>query len=98
MNNVMILLYTEDCDGAEVFINGQYMGAIDKDTFVLDKILSVLNENMMEEKINLDSYLTEDERDMFYLSKNFHITKEEQDAILNEEIDYAFDMIKNRIK
>ena len=92
MNNVMILLYTEDCDGAEVFINGQYMGAIDKDT------LSVLNENMMEEKINLDSYLTEDERDVFYLSKNFHITKEEQDAILSEEIDYAFDMIKNRIK
>lgn len=97
MSNIIIILHSEDFDGAEVFINKEYIGAIDKDTYMLEKILKALNVEAIIEEINLDSYLNEKERNDFYLYDNFHFTEEEEDAILEGELDYAFDKIKNRI-
>ena len=97
MQKIMIILHSEDISGAEVFIDRHYVGAIDKDTYVLDKIIKQLNSEVIKEEINLDSYLARSERDKFYLSSHFFFTEDEQEAILNGEIDYAFDMIKKRL-
>ena len=97
MLNIIIILHSEDMDGAELFINKEYVGAIDKDTYILDKILKALDVEAIIEEINLDSYLDENERENFYLYNNFHFTEEEQDIILEGQIDYAFDIIKDRI-
>jgi hypothetical protein len=93
----MIVLDSEDMDGAEVFVNREYIGAVDKDTYILEKILIALGTEAIIEKINLDSYLNEKERNDFYLYDNFHFTEEEEDAILEGQVDYAFDKIKDRI-
>lgn len=97
MSNIIIILHSEDFDGAEVFINKEYIGAIDKDTYMLEKILKALDVEAIIEEINLDSYLNEKEREDFYLYSNFHFTEEEQDIILEGQIDCAFDKIKDRI-
>lgn len=98
MSNIIIILHSKDFDGAELFINKEYIGAIDKDTYILEKILIALNNaEAIIEEINLDSYLNENERENFYLYNNFHFTEEEQDIILEGQIDYAFDKIKDRI-
>ena len=97
MSNIIIILHSEDFDGTEVFINKEYIGAIDKDTYILEKILKALDVEAIIEEINLDSYLNEKEREDFYLYSNFHFTEEEQDIILEGQIDYAFDKIKDRI-
>lgn len=102
MNNIIIILYTKDyidLDGTicEVFLNRQYVGAIEKDTYVLKKILTAINSNVIIEEIDLDSYLNEEDRLNFALQGNFFFTETEEEAILKGEIDYAFDMIKARI-
>ena len=97
MSNIIIILHSEDFDGAEVFINKEYIGAINKDTYMLEKILKALDVEAIIEEINLDSYLNEEEREDFYLYSNFHFTEEEQDIILEGQIDCAFDKIKDRI-
>ena len=75
-----------------------------KDIFVNGK-LSMLDESIfydlpdtIVEKINLDSYLTAKEQYLFFLTSNSKILFNEQEAILNGEIDYAFDLIKERLK
>ena len=102
MNNIMIILHSKDykdLDGTscEVFIDRQYIGALEGDTYVLNKILTAIHADVIKEEINLDSYLNEEDRFLFYLVKNFFFTEAEQDAILEGQIDYAFDMIKNRL-
>lgn len=97
MSNIIIILHSEDFDGAEVFINKEYIGAIDRDTYMLEKILKALDVEAIIEEINLDSYLNEKERNDFYLYDNFHFAEEEEDAILEGQVDYAFDKIKDRI-
>lgn len=97
MSNIIIILHSKDFDGAELFINKEYIGAIDKDNYILEKILIALKTEAIIEEINLDSYLNENERENFYLYNNFHFTEEEQDIILEGQIDYAFDKIKDRL-
>ena len=101
MSNIMIILHSKDyldLDGTscEVFIDRKYIGALEEDTYVLNKILTAINADVIKE-VNLDSYLDEEERLLFYMVQNFFFTEAEQDAILAGQIDYAFDMIKNRL-
>ena len=102
MSNIMIILHTKDyldLDGTscEVFIDRKYIGALEGDTYVLNKILTAINADVVKEEVNLDSYLDEEERFIFSMVQNFFFTETEQDAILAGQIDYAFDMIKNRL-
>lgn len=102
MSNIMIILHSKDyldLDGTscEVFIDRKYIGALEGDTYVLNKILTAIHADVIKEEINLDNYLNEEDRLIFYLARNFFFTETEQDAILEGQIDYAFDMIKNRL-
>lgn len=102
MSNIMIILHTKDYSDldrtfCEVFINRQYIGAIGEDTYVLNKILTAINADVIKEEINLDNYLDAEDILIFSLVENFFFTETEQDAILAGQIDYAFDMIKNRL-
>jgi len=103
MSKVMLILHTQDLAGAEVFIDRKYIGIYpSKHTNILHKICESLLEDSVTivEEINIDTYLTEKERNMFLFNvpESLYITEEEQDAILEGQIDYAFDMIKKRIK
>jgi len=102
MSNI-IMLYTDDfkeLDGTfyEIFINGKYIGSIGNSIYVLNKIFEEIEiDSIIIEKINLDTYLTREEREEFYLNQFCYLTIDEQEAILRGEIDYAFDMVKNRL-
>ena len=102
MSNIMIILHTKDyldLDGTscEVFIDRKYIGALEGDTYVLNKILTAVHADIIKEEINIDNYLNAEDRLIFSLAGNFFFTESEQDAILAGQIDYAFDMIKNRL-
>lgn len=102
MSNIMIILHTKDYSDldrtfCEVFINRQYIGAIGEDTYVLNKILTTIHADIIKEEINIDNYLNAEDILIFSLVENFFFTEAEQDAILAGQIDYAFDMIKNRL-
>jgi len=102
MSNVIIMLHTDDykdLDGTfyEVFLDREYIGAVGEDIYVLDRVIKKIGLNTIEEKVDLDTYLSYEERDIFYSAPNFFFTEEEQEAILKGEIDYAFDKIKSRL-
>lgn len=88
MDIIIILRYKENNQTYEnYFLNGEYC-----DLDLTDRL-----ERSIVETIDLDSYLTKDEQAIFFDIDNCEITYQEQEAILNGEIDYAFDMIKDRI-
>lgn len=89
MDIIIVLKFRENgLTYKEYFLNGEYC-----DIDLTDRL-----DTSIVETIDLDSYLTEDEQNRFFDEDNCEITYQEQEAILNGEIDYAFDMIKDRIK
>lgn len=100
MPKVILVLHTNDLAGAELFIDRKYIGITSKRTVTLRKAIEEIDNNIIIwEEINIDTYLTEKERNLFlFKTENFFITEEEQDNILEGNIDYAFDIIKGRLK
>ena len=99
MSKVILVLHTDDLVGAELFIDRKYIGIISKRTITLRKAIEEIDNNIIIEEVNIDTYLTEKERNLFlFKTENFFITEEEQDSILEGNIDYAFDIIKGRLK
>ena len=100
MSKVVLILHTDDLAGAELFIDRKYIGITSKRTMTLRKAIEEIDNNIIIwEEINIDTYLTEKERNLFlFKTENFFITEEEQDNILEGNIDYAFDIIKGRLK
>lgn len=99
MSKVILVLHTDDLVGAELFIDRKYIGITSKRTMTLRKAIEEIDNNIIIEEINIDTYLTEKERNLFlFKTENFFITEEEQDSILEGNIDYAFDIIKGRLK
>ncbi len=100
MSKVVLILHTDDLAGAELFIDRKYIGITSKRTVTLRKAIEEIDNNIIIwEEINIDTYLTEKERNLFlFKTENFFITEEEQDNILEGNIDYAFDIIKGRLK
>lgn len=100
MPKVVLVLHTDDLAGAELFIDRKYIGITSKRTVTLRKAIEEIDNNIIIwEEINIDTYLTEKERNLFlFKTENFFITEEEQDSILEGNIDYAFDIIKGRLK
>lgn len=99
MSKVILVLHTDDLVGAELFIDRKYIGITSKRTITLRKAIEEIDNNIIIEEINIDTYLTEKERNLFlFKTENFFITEEEQDSILEGNIDYAFDIIKGRLK
>lgn len=100
MPKVVLVLHTNDLAGAELFIDRKYIGITSKRTITLRKAIEEIDNNIIIwEEINIDTYLTEKERNLFlFKTENFFITEEEQDSILEGNIDYAFDIIKGRLK
>lgn len=99
MSKVILVLHTDDLVGAELFIDRKYIGITSKRTITLHKAIEEIDNNIIIEEINIDTYLTEKERNLFlFKTENFFITEEEQDSILEGNIDYAFDIIKGRLK
>lgn len=99
MSKVILVLHTDDLAGAELFIDRKYIGITSKRTMTLRKAIEEIDNNIIIEEVNIDTYLTEKERNLFlFKTENFFITEEEQDSILEGNIDYAFDIIKGRLK
>ncbi len=99
MPKVVLVLHTNDLAGAELFIDRKYIGITSKRTVTLRKAIEEIDNNIIIEEVNIDTYLTEKERNLFlFKTENFFITEEEQDSILEGNIDYAFDIIKGRLK
>lgn len=99
MSKVILVLHTDDLVGAELFIDRKYIGITSKRTITLRKAIEEIDNNIIIEEVNIDTYLTEKERNLFlFKTENFYITEEEQDSILEGNIDYAFDIIKGRLK
>lgn len=99
MSKVILVLHTDDLAGAELFIDRKYIGITSKRTMLLHKAIEEIDNNIIIEEVNIDTYLTEKERNLFlFKTENFFITEEEQDSILEGNIDYAFDIIKGRLK
>lgn len=99
MSKVILVLHTDDLVGAELFIDRKYIGITSKRTITLRKAIEEIDNNIIIEEVNIDTYLTEKERNLFlFKTENFFITEEEQDSILEGNIDYAFDIIKGRLK
>ena len=99
MSKVILVLHTDDLVGAELFIDRKYIGITNKRTITLRKAIEEIDNNIIIEEVNIDTYLTEKERNLFlFKTENFFITEEEQDNILEGNIDYAFDIIKGRLK
>ena len=99
MSKVILVLHTDDLVGAELFIDRKYIGITSKRTITLHKVIEEIDNNIIIEEVNIDTYLTEKERNLFlFKTENFYITEEEQDNILEGNIDYAFDIIKGRLK
>lgn len=99
MSKVILVLHTDDLVGAELFIDRKYIGITSKRTIILRKAIEEIDNNIIIEEVNIDTYLTEKERNLFlFKTENFFITEEEQDSILEGNIDYAFDIIKGRLK
>lgn len=99
MSKVVLVLHTDDLMGAVFFINRKYIGITSKKTITLRKAIEEIDNNIIIEEVNIDTYLTEKERNLFLFKiENFFITEEEQDSILEGNIDYAFDIIKGRLK
>ena len=99
MSKVILVLHTDDLMGAELFIDRKYIGITSKRTITLRKAIEEIDNNIIIEEVNIDTYLTEKERNLFlFKTENFFITEEEQDSILEGNIDYAFDIIKGRLK
>lgn len=99
MSKVILVLHTDDLVGAELFIDRKYIGITSKRTITLRKAIEEIDNNIIIEEVNIDTYLTEKERNLFlFKTENFFITEEEQDSILEGNIDYAFDTIKGRLK
>lgn len=99
MSKVILVLHTDDLVGAELFIDRKYIGITSKRTITLRKAIEEIDNNIIIEEVNIDTYLTEKERNLFlFKTENFFITEEEQDNILEGNIDYAFDIIKGRLK
>jgi hypothetical protein len=99
MSKVILVLHTDDLVGAELFIDRKYIGITSKRTITLRKAVEEIDNNIIIEEVNIDTYLTEKERNLFlFKTENFYITEEEQDSILEGNIDYAFDIIKGRLK
>lgn len=99
MSKVILVLHTDNLVGAELFIDRKYIGITSKRTITLRKAIEEIDNNIIIEEVNIDTYLTEKERNLFlFKTENFFITEEEQDSILEGNIDYAFDIIKGRLK
>lgn len=92
MNIVILLKHKENnIEREDMFINGKYIMQNNQD------IINNLYDTIIE-KVNLDDYMTRIEKNNFFYNDNCKILRSEQDAILNGEIDYAFDMIKARLE
>ena len=84
----------------ELFINGKLCtnDFLNSNKKSIKEYLLSLDENMILERVNLDCYLTEYEKQLFLNDlQNCKILPQEQDAILEGDIDYAFDMIADRL-
>ena len=83
MSKVILVLHTDDLVGAELFIDRKYIGITSKRTITLRKAIEEIDNNIIIEEVNIDTYLTEKERNLFlFKTENFFITEEEQDSIL----------------
>ena len=100
MNNVIIIFKTKIFDETEyVFVNRVCIGSFVSYYYdLIGSILTKINADVIKEEVDIDNYLGEEDKKLFFSVKNnFFLTEAEQDAILAGQIDYAFDMIKNRL-
>ena len=89
-------------ENIDIFINRGFYKEISNDTKVFFKIVDGMCGVLAQAKpvgeiINIDTYLTKEQQEVFQKEENYYLTEEEQKEMLEGNIEYAFDKILERI-